>query len=195
MAILMVRDFREQAGLTLEDLAGDIEISVSQLSRIETGKREARLVELQRIADRLHTKVGALIGEPTPIEVPIVSWVSAGLMHSQDPIRNVDVQRKVQISDLPPGDWMGLEVQGDSMDRIAPPGSIIVIDRKDIRPRDERFYVFGYDDDGGGTTFKRFRSGDPPRLQPFSTNPDHETIYPRNGLRVIGRVRRVITDL
>ena len=44
---------REQAGITLEQLSDDVGVSVSQLSRFESGDREPRVDELLRIAARL----------------------------------------------------------------------------------------------------------------------------------------------
>ncbi|WP_371456382.1 LexA family protein [Thalassospira sp. MCCC 1A01428] len=47
---------------------------------------------------------------------------------------------------------------------------------------------------GGEATFKRYRS-EPSRLEPASTNPKHQTIFPQDEIRVIGRVVRVIQEL
>jgi predicted nucleic acid-binding protein len=40
-----------------------------------------------------------------------------------------------------------------------------------------------------------YRGGPRPRLQPYSTNPDHETQYPSDDVSVVGRVRRVVNEL
>lgn len=188
-----LRDFREsEPGLTLETLCEQTGISVSQLSRYEKGGRDPKLDHLLKLARRFNTTVAALIGEPSPTSVPLVSWVQAGRLSASHPVFARDVLRHVSVADLPPGDWMALEVEGDSMDRVAPSGSVIVLNRNETEPADRRFYVFGTEE--GEATFKRFRSG-PPRLQPFSTNPDHETHYIADTMIVIGRVHRVITDL
>lgn len=79
------------------------------------------------------------------------------------------------------------------MDRIAPDGSYICVNLADQRVSNDKFYVFGTAE--GEATFKRFRAGNPPRLQPFSTNPDHETIQMSDETLVVGRVSRVINDL
>ena len=59
------------------------------------------------------------------------------------------------------------------MNRLAPDGSVIIINRADSTLLDGRFYVFSVDN--GAATFKTYRR-DPERLQPFSTNPDHMSI-------------------
>jgi SOS-response transcriptional repressor LexA len=78
------------------------------------------------------------------------------------------------------------------MNRIAPPGAIIVVNRSDDRLIDGKFYVFG--NDSGEATFKRYRTN-PERLQPFSTNPDHETHYLTEEMKLVGRVHQVLTYL
>lgn len=125
-------------------------------------------------------------------QVPIISWVSAGRLRASHPVYDGDILRYVYVTDLPPGDWLALEVDGDSMNRVAPPGSTIIVNRNDQNLIDSKYYVFG--NAQGEATFKRYRA-DPDRLQPFSTNPDHETHYIESEMLTVGRVRRVITDL
>lgn len=176
-------------GITLEALSADTDISVSQISRYESGKRSPSLVDLRKLAGRLRVTVAELIGDPAPKEVPLVSWVSAGRLRASHPVYDSDVLRVVHVANLPSGNWMALEIDGDSMDRIAPPGSIIVLDRNDHTLVDGRFYVFG--NTMGEATFKRYRAK-PERLQPYSTNPDHETHYLEDSMDCLGRVRQVL---
>ncbi len=100
--------------------------------------------------------------------------------------------RTVTVSDLPSGDWVALEVSGNSMDRIAPHGSIICVNRSDKRLVQDRSYVFTYDD--GASTFKRYKA-DPDRFVPYSHDPDEETVIPEGEWSVFGRARRVIADI
>lgn len=131
--------------------------------------------------------------EKTDQSVPLLSLVSAGKLVDQVTISESEMLRRVTVGELPPGDWVAFRVQGDSMDRVAPDGSIIVVDRADLRLVDGRFYVFVLDN--GEATFKRYRQN-PQRLQPYSTNPDHLSIPAnRDDMRAFGRVRRVISDL
>ncbi|KQT52184.1 hypothetical protein ASG54_21825 [Aureimonas sp. Leaf460] len=138
------------------------------------------------------------LGEATPgypvIQIPVVSWVSAGGLKKRDGVILDEVERYLPIADLPRGDWLALKVEGDSMNRIAPDGSIIIVNRADDSLINDRYYVFALD--GGETTFKRFRRTPRPMLQPFSTNLDHMSLpVDEDDVYVVGRVRRVITDL
>ncbi|MDY8108292.1 LexA family transcriptional regulator [Fulvimarina sp. 2208YS6-2-32] len=194
MGALLIRDFREAAHLTLEALAGDAEISVSQLSRIERDERVARIDELQRIAGRLKVSVGALVGEPTPTLVPLVTWISAGTMTKADGVMPSKIERHVPVANLGRGDWIALEVMGDSMNRIAPEGSVIIVNRADETLVSDRFYVFALED--GSATFKQWRREPRPMLRPYSTNLDHLAIPADvDDVYVVGRVRKVVTDI
>lgn len=78
------------------------------------------------------------------------------------------------------------------MDRIAPEGSVIIIDYGDRDLIDGRYYVFRLSN-GGDATFKRYRAN-PTRLEPNSTQP-HETIFPEESVEVIGRVIQVVQEI
>lgn len=126
--------------------------------------------------------------------VPLLSWVEAGKLADQEGISNVDVEKYIPAFDLPKGRWVALRVRGDSMDKVAPDGALIFVNRADDVLKEDQFYVFTTG--SGAATFKRYRgSKGSVRLQPYSNNSDHETIPAPDDLRVIGRVRRVVTDL
>lgn len=128
------------------------------------------------------------------VDVPMVSMVSAGRMRDQNGVMPADIERYIRIDGLPHGDWAALTVEGSSMNRIAPEGSIIVVNRADSTLVDGKYYIFALD--GGQATFKTFRRN-PDRLQPYSFDPDHMSIpiTPEADLYVFGRVRRIIQEV
>lgn len=128
------------------------------------------------------------------VEIPMVSMVSAGRMRDQQGVSPADVERYIRLDDLPNGDWIALGVEGTSMNRIAPDGSIIIVNRADSTLLDGKYYVFALD--GGAATFKTYRR-EPERLQPYSFDPDHMSIpvTPDTDMYVFGRVRRIIQEV
>lgn len=128
------------------------------------------------------------------LEIPMVSMVSAGRMRDQAGVTPAEVERYVKLDDLPRGDWIALGVEGTSMNRIAPEGSIIIVNRADSALLDGKYYVFSLD--GGQATFKTYRR-EPERLQPYSFDPDHMSIpvTPDTDMYVFGRVRRIIQEV
>ncbi|ALS57713.1 helix-turn-helix domain-containing protein [Rathayibacter toxicus] len=63
-----LRHFRTQRGLTLAQLAERVAVSGSQLSLVETGRREPRLSLLHKLASALDIEVSSLLSEDPPNE-------------------------------------------------------------------------------------------------------------------------------
>lgn len=187
-------------------LAEQIGTNRQNVTRWAKGQRKLTVPWAKKIAPHLNATASELLQvEPIvprktikkaseeAIEIPLISWVSAGKLSREDGVRAADIEKYLLADLSPKGDWIALQVIGDSMDLVARDGAILFVDRKDDRLRDNGFYVFTLDD--GSTTFKRYRSGSPARLQPYSRNPDHETIATSDDMRVIGRVKRTVLDL
>ncbi len=130
-----------------------------------------------------------------PRIVPKISWVSAGAFQSSDTVLPTDDFPTIEVSGLPDDDdYAALEVEGDSMDRISPPGSIIILSLRRKRLHTNACYVI--QDGEGGATYKRYRQS-PDRFEPVSTNPIHEPIFPENDALppIFGRVIRSYIDM
>ena len=128
------------------------------------------------------------------IRVPVVSRLAAS--HFDDVsyvLTEEDVERYTHER-LPPGDWIAFYVVGDSMNRVAPDGSMALVNRNARELLNEQYYAVALT--SGGATFKRFRSP-PRRLEPDSTNGSHATIFfdSPEEIDVIGRVERIVNNL
>lgn len=126
-------------------------------------------------------------------QVPVISWVSAGKLADIGDLDHVDELSRITVSGLSSGEYFATEVKGDSMDRVSPEGSTIIV-RTDIsRPVAGRFYIFSVD---GETFFKRYYDDPVVRFEPFSTNPANRTLFPaEKGWSVVGQVVRSFIDL
>jgi SOS-response transcriptional repressor LexA len=183
---------------------------LSQLRR--SAQRWPRVDNLQRICETLGlrmywvtTGLGPRLVEERDFnadvaDVPMVSWhvpivssVAATGFAGGEPVEGGAELPRILAPGLPRGDYIALRVVGDSMNLIAPDQSVIVVDRSDRLLRPRGFYVFASDDQSEAT-FKRWMSK-PDRLEPYSTNPAYETIFPEHPPLVIGRVRKVMMDL
>jgi SOS-response transcriptional repressor LexA len=128
-------------------------------------------------------------------KVPLLDKVTAGKLKSpssQIPIEDVKL---LAFADLGRGDFFALTVDGDSMDRLSPDGSIIIVNQADRTLVAGKPYVISR---RGEATFKLWRS-DPPRFAPHSWNPVHDTVFVKSkeaaqGM-VVGRVKRTVLDL
>ncbi|WP_337267424.1 XRE family transcriptional regulator [Oryzifoliimicrobium ureilyticus] len=192
-----LRRIRKISGLSQALLASKAGVSQQLISQLERGENN-KTTELPAIAAALGVAVHEIdedftpgtTGMPTKV-IPLISWVSAGAMMRED--ITDEAIGAIRISDLPDnGDWIALSVTGDSMDRISPPESVIVVDRTDKRLVSNACYVIA--DPDGNATYKRYRPS-PMRFEPVSTNPAHEPIIPDNEPLIIGRVRRSILEM
>lgn len=184
-----IKALREKRGESQAEFGFLFDVEQATVSRWEAGYPVARTL-WKHMAELAGTSAADFfLG--TPLTVPLISWVSASSLADPGDIQPPDDAPMISATGLPTGDWFALRVEGDSMNRVAPEGCVIFVNRADRELRNRAFYVF---DGPEGATFKRF-ADNPPRLEPFSTNPAHEIIFPQEGLRVVGRVGRVLLDL
>lgn len=191
-------------GLTQDVLAEALNLPQPRISEIVKGKRRVYAEEAAIIANVLkmpQSEVLTLLSakgdtelSPTmrPIQtVPVISWVQAGEMAElSDPYAVGDAERWVTLDDSRET-LIALEVRGTSINRVVPPGGVIIVDYADTDLVAGKLYAFRNGDNEG--TVKRFKQ-DPDRFEPDSTEP-HETIFMGPSIHIIGRVRRAVSDL
>lgn len=125
-------------------------------------------------------------------DVPLISIVSAGQLADQDAVVDLSEYRTVPAIDLPEGEWLAMRVDGDSMNKISPPGSLIFVNIRDRRLVHNACYIVA--DETGAATYKRYRQSDDPPFQPAS----YDDIKPpafQGAITIIGRVRRSVIEL
>jgi len=186
----------KQAGL-----AAALDASQPQVSRWKSGAQPYgdTLQRIHKVAQDygILPASGQKVTKAAPaskfIQVPLISWVSAGKLIDSDTQIPHSESREISLAGLGSGEFFALTVSGTSMDRISPDKSIIVVNRREKVLQEGKPFVFAV---RGEVTYKLWRSH-PPRLEPYSTDPSHEPIFidKRNSLIVIGRVRRSIYDL
>lgn len=202
-----LKEAREKAGYkTAADGARALDIKVEGYRHHENGFRGYTYQQAEVYARKFKTTPEWLMAgkardivDPGPRQartVTVLSWVGAGRLGPVAPIESVENAGAFNVERLPPGEWVALSVEGNSMDRIAVDGSTIIVNRRDRMLVSQKFYVFVAKD--GEATFKRYRTN-PERFVPYSTDPDEEPIYPEyepeRDWQVFGRVYRVLTDI
>jgi SOS-response transcriptional repressor LexA len=198
-------DALKQSGISQAELARQLSRQLGRdIDRAAVNKMcivlEKSGQKRRRIAADELLAIAEITGVPAPhvettgaIPVPILSWVSAGQLadaSSQIPVEDLQL---LAFADLGHGDFFALRVTGDSMDRVSPENSVIVVNRADQALVSGKLYVFAIK---GETTYKAWQAGEPDYLAPLSTNPAHRPIFFKKGdLIVIGRVCRSVIDL
>lgn len=192
-----IKKARLKAGLSQQALADKLgSLSRNAISLWESNDTKPSQGHMLQLPKILGISMAWLTGSDDPdavTMVPMVSWVSAGELAADVSIEKLDGLDKIPVSNLPDGDWIALEVEGDSMNRISPPGSVIVVNRKQQQLVPNACYVVA--NELGEATYKRYRPN-PDRFEPVSTNDDHEThFFDDHAVRIIGRVRRSWIDM
>ena len=119
--------------------------------------------------------------------VPVISWVQAGvLVAANDPYVPCDAEDWIPVTHCHEN-LIALHVRGDSMNRVAGDGSIIIVDLDDRDAADGKHFVFRLD---GEATFKTYREGPPVLLEPQSDDLSFQPIEPEDGAEIVGRVIR-----
>lgn len=197
-----IKAAREARGESQGGLGQAVGKGQTTISSWERGRTEPTREDVARIAAYLRMTIAELEGiegdAPSSSrirEIPVLSWVSAGRLEEVADLnalaRNLQT---MPVADLPGGEYFATLVRGDSMDRISPEGSRIIVNASDRDPRPGRYYLFSL---RGEATYKRYESDPVVRLEPYSTNPANRIIYPKadRDWSVIGRVVRSYIDL
>lgn len=103
----IIRDFRKERGLTLQELADKIEISTSYLSALERNLRKPSIQVLRKISDKLNLPVNFLVGTRDDV------FTGKKLAYMREN-RGMSVEDLSEISDIPAAQLVrfeeGLEV-------------------------------------------------------------------------------------
>lgn len=181
-----IAELRKKSGLSQRKLGELINSTGVQISRLENGERRLSTIWIERIAKALKIDPIELISQAPSTSlkrIAVLSWVQAGSPTESVQDDNYIDYELIEIEGNP-RDLFALRVNGDSMNRVAKHGSIIVVDRSQRELFDGKAYICA--DENYDTTFKRYRET-PPRLEPDSTE-SHDTIFELNNWEVIGRV-------
>lgn len=181
-----IREIRKARGISQEELALRTGAeSTSTISRLESGRINLTQEWMARIGQALAINPLEIIADQaSQIRlVPVIGYVSAGQWAEaiEDPASWLPI----------PGNIGGprafaLMPRGDSMDQIAPEGEFVVVDPDQLDLEPGRAFIVT--NGAGEATFKRYRA-DPPRLEPDSSNPEHQPILiGREPFLIVGRV-------
>jgi len=129
MAMKALKWFRKKADLTLEVLSGQTGISVSQLSRYESGERDPTLSHLRLLSQALDLPIAALTEDQ--LMIPVVGFVGAGT--EVDLVDDSGQGAGIDEIEAPPGvpaNAIAVRVRGSSMLPVFHEGDHIIYSRQ-----------------------------------------------------------------
>ncbi len=124
-------------------------------------------------------------------KIPIIGWVHAG--DPMEAIEYLDPDCYVEVDFNGRKNAKALEIQGNSMNMIAPESAIILFDPDDKITIPNKYYIIRVNSDEA--VFRKFiMRGESPLFVPASNEPDHAIIDPASDLHVevIGRVFHIV---
>ena len=130
---IRLKDFRDRMGLTLEDMAERAKVSVSQLSRWESGNNNIPSERLPELARAYECRIGDIFEEDeSPFEalsptLYVKGDVQAGVWKEAWQFEEDEWERYTGRADIKVTlrERFGLRVVGESMNEIYPPGTIL----------------------------------------------------------------------
>lgn len=152
-----IKQLREQRKLSMEALATAVDVSWQTVQQWENGKTAPQRKRLQAVADALGTTVDFLLtgGDAARESLEFVTVkrldirVSAGrghLVESEDEGGRLSFRADfLRASGATPESTVSVSVKGDSMEPIIPNGSVILVNRGEVRVINGKVYALRVD--------------------------------------------------
>lgn len=212
---LKIKEMRLSMGMNQERLAELLDTTKQSVSRYETGERKADQDILFKLADIFKVSIDDFFPPLTPMTNEekaeyktsninnyhyLPTAISAGLPINVDGITNDQVE-KISLPDSIMGKWAGkkdifiTKINGDSMDKIMPHGSLIAVKPITLNElKDGDMVVFSSDYDYSVKCF--YQDGDRLIFKPESYNKKHaDQIYSVNdNIEIHGKVILYIVE-
>lgn len=161
-----VKDAMKARGISQQAMADAVGLThKSAVAKILSGERQVKVHEAAKIYELLQL---IPIEHSSTRSVPLIGFASAGKWREA-----VDMPRGRMIlpQHVSGARAFAVETEGDSMNRVIPPGSWIVADPDDKVLVNRRIYLIQNADHE--VTVKRYMSA-PARFEPDSDNPEHK---------------------
>jgi transcriptional regulator with XRE-family HTH domain len=197
-----IKQARKSAGMNQAELAARLSVSQPTVANWETGVHDPRQLMLAKIAKVLDVNLAWLSsGERSSVERdkhPAAAYLRRGLHHVPlIPEENILLMLDPQNHDVHEMaiDYIPVTSGNDTlfaffandpaMNLSFPRNTLVVVDYSRRSPVDGNNVLLRMED---GTALLRRWRNDPPRLEPYSTDPSHETLYVDELKDVIGIV-------
>lgn len=162
-----------------KEIAAELGIAPARVTEMLKGTRKVQQREMPVLIRYFGMDEGP---DPSVRLIPRIGMVPAGALREA----LADAPNSVEVPANLPRGVFALEVDGESMNKIAPLGCDVIVDPNDQKLFSGDLYVLSNQD--GEFTFKRFLQ-DPARLVPLSTDPSHKEIeLGSEPINIIGRV-------
>lgn len=196
MVQIILKNLREQRGLSQAGLAQRLGVGQSAVGNWESGRALPSSAMLQKIASFFDVSVDYLCGisqvrnpaKPGSLRVPVLGDVAAGI--PIEAITDIVDYEEIDAALAKTGDFFGLRIKGSSMEPRMQDGDVVIVRKQDTAESGETVVVLV---NGDSATVKKIKYGlDGITLLP--TNPSYDPIFysatevESLPVRVIGKV-------
>lgn len=192
----ILKNLREDRGLSLEKLAEIVGVNKSTLSRYENNQREPDLDTAKKIADYFSVTLDYISGREDAIKplrtvsLPLLGSIAAGLPTCSP--ENIIGYMEIPEQDVRGGEYFFLKVKGDSMEgsRIFD-GDVVLVRKQETVESGEIAVVRTNNEDATVKRVKHING----QVILLPSNPRYEPIIVKSeDARIIGKVTRVMFD-
>ena len=198
-----IRELREARDIKQKELVAYCGVSGSLFSQYENNKVIPPDDIKLKIAEFFNVSVDYLLGrtdidEEAVMDKEIVRLPIIGTIRAGEPIlavQNIEGYQIIERRHLTPGyEYFFLKVVGDSMNIIAPEGSLVLVRKQDTVSNGDIAVVLINNQDA--TIKKFYKQKDCVTLIPMSTNPTHQPqIYEKETeAKIIGKAMKVVNQ-
>lgn len=200
---IAIRSFMDRSGLSNNSWAKVAGVSEGALRNFLSGRSNTISIEtlekLTAAVDKSHADFLSELFDTNKchipvdriVHVPLLSWVEAGAFSEVVGTPPADVGDEGVAVVSSRETLIAVRIRGNSINRVAPDGSIAVIDYQDTDLVNGKLYGIMNGDNEG--TVKRYFAN-PDRFEPDSTEP-HQTIFAADhDIQVVGRVIQTTTE-
>ncbi|MBX6368989.1 MAG: helix-turn-helix transcriptional regulator [Rhodospirillales bacterium] len=182
-----VRRHRMRKGMTMEALAKAVNTGRSTIAKLEAGERKLHADWLMRISEALGMTVDELIrlddrpiseqgGAPRPVHLVEVPVVDIARLETEPLDEVIAGSSESIVIRWPRDSLIAVRLKDAAMDRIAPPGALVVVDYGRKSLIDNHVILARA---GDQIVLRRVRMTEGPfRLEPASNDLSFHTIYP-----------------
>lgn len=182
MVRLILKQLRENRGISQAALAQKLGIRQSTIGMWESGKNTPDRMNLEKLSDYFGVSVDYLLGrDASPLDgppastggvwVPVLGKVAAGV--PIEAIENIEDYEELALSQEAGKEYFALRIKGDSMEPKISDGDVVIVHRQaDCESGDVAVVLVN----GSDATVKKIKK-EPAGLILLATNPAYEPRY------------------
>lgn len=192
----VLKNRRQQLGLTMLQVAQAVGVSEATVSRWESGDiANMRRDKIAKLANALQLRPSVVMGvndEPegssSAVRIPVLGFVRAG--YPMDAVENILDYEEISDEMARSGEFFALQIKGDSMEPKISEGDVVIVRKQSTADNGDVVVVLV---NGDNATVKRFYKAEAgiklissnPQYDPFFYTPQEVDTLP---VEVIGKV-------